>query len=137
MTIYQLPQPCWATDPASLDGDDERQPHYDTEAGALRDIADAREENPGLKAGARQLDAPCWVVQCDGECETVLDTEDEGWTFHHDSRADAGTTAAAYGFRYAGDSVFCREDAPGDAPLLLSPAEREAAGQLPLPGVIP
>jgi hypothetical protein len=136
MTIHQLPDRCWATDPASLDGDDERQPHYDSEADALREIKDAREENPELTAAARQLDAPCWVVQCDGECEVVLDTEDEGYVYHHETRAEAEQTVSSYDWAFSSDGrVFCEEDAPADAVALPTPAELEAAGQLRLPGV--
>ena len=136
MTIHQLPGRCWELQPPT---DEERYPHFDTEAEALADLKEDRENHEQAYADTKpvQLDAPCWVVQCDGECETVLDEEGEGWTFHHDSRADAETTAAAYDFRHVGDSVFCDEDAPEDSALLLSPAEREAAGQLVLPGVLP
>jgi len=110
MTIYQLPHRCWELQPPT---DDERSPHY-------------------------ELDAPCWVVRCDGECEMVLDTEDEGYIFHHDSRADAERTAAGYHWASGDDGrVFCEEDAPADAVAVPSPAELEAAGQLVLPGVLP
>ena len=75
-------------------------------------------------------------VQCDGECETVLDEEDEGYIFHHDSRAEAEQTAAGYHWASDGDGrVFCEEDAPAGAVPVPSPAELEAAGQLRLPGV--
>lgn len=153
MTIHQLPQPCWAIDPASLDGSDG---HYDSRTGTLAGIRQAWDYDqdwafPGrigawwrefrfrltrLQPGAprpRQLAARCWAVQCDGECEVVLDTEDEGWVFHHRSRADAERTMAAYEWAYVGDLVFCAEDAPEDGQIPPpSPAEQEKAGQLSL-----
>ena len=63
----------------------------------------------------------------------MLDTEDEGWTVHHDSRADAEQTANRYGFTRSGDKVFCKEDALDDA----EPLPQEIPGQLVLPGVNP
>ena len=133
MTIHQLPDRCWELQPPT----DDDHPHYDTEADALRALAEDREDDERRHADTKpvQFAAPCWVVQCDGECELVLDEEGEGYTFHHDSRADAQTTAAAYDFRHVADSVFCAEDAPEDSALLLSPAEQEHAGQLVLDGI--
>ena len=136
MTIYQLPHRCWELQPPT---DDERGTHYDTEASALEALAEDREnhEEPYADTMAVQLADPCWAVQCDGECETVLDEEDEGYIFHHDSRADAERTAAGYHFASDDDGrVFCEEDAPESAvPMYPSAAELEAAGQLRLPGV--
>ena len=137
MSIRELPHRCWELQPPT---DDERSPHYDTEAGALAALAEDREDHgePYLDTRPVQLEAPCWAVQCDGECETVLDEEDEGYIFHHDSRADAAQTAAGYDWAFDADGrVFCEEDAPGDAVVLPSPAALEAAGQLALPGVLP
>ena len=136
MTIHQLPHRCWELQPPT---DDERSPHYGTEAGALAALKEDRENHDAAYADTKpvQLEAPCWAVQCDGECETVLDEEDEGYIFHHDSRADAERTAA--GYHFASDDhgrVFCEEDAPKSAgPMYPSAAELEAAGQLRLPGV--
>jgi len=137
MSIYQPPHRCWELQPPA---DDERSTHYDTEAAALEALAEDREnrEEPCADTVPVQFAAPCWVVQCDGECETVLDTEDEGYVFHHVSRADAEQTAAGYDWAFDGEGrVFCEEDAPGDAVVLPSPAELEAAGQLVIPGVLP
>ena len=138
MTIHQLPNRCWELQPPT---DDERHSHYDTEAGALQSLKEDREndEQPYADTKPVQLDAPCWLVQCDGECEMVLDTEDEGYVFHHDSRAGAERTAAGYHFAADdGDRVFCEEDAPKSAiPMYPGAAELEAAGQLVLPGVLP
>ena len=135
MTIHQLPERCWELQPPA---DDERSPHYVTEAKALEALKEDRENDNQPYAETRpvQLNAPCWAVQCDGECETVLDEEDEGYIFHHDSRADAERTAVGYHFALGGDGrVFCEEDAPADAVVLPSSAELEVAGQLRLPGV--
>jgi len=137
MTIHQLKERCWELQPPT---DDERSPHYDTEAAALESLREDREndEQPYAETKPVRLASPCWLVQCDGECEMVLDTEDEGYTFHHDSYAGAGRTAAGYHMAFGSDGrVFCEEDAPGDAAALPSPAELEAAGQLVLPGVQP
>ncbi len=136
MTIHQLPGRCWELQPPT---DDERSPHYGTEAAALEALKEDREndEQPYADTKPVQLGSPCWLVQCDGECETVLDEEDEGYIFHHDSRADAERTAAGYHFASDDDGrVFCEEDAPESAvPVYPSAAELEAAGQLRLPGV--
>ena len=138
MTIRQLKTPCWVLEPA-VPYDDERSPHYEDQAECLKVVADALEERSiDVAPEARKLDGRCWVVQSDGECEQVLDEEDEGWVFHHDSREDAERTAASWGWTYSADgrSVYCpcepREDSE---PIPPSPAELEAAGQLRLPGV--
>ncbi len=132
MTIHQLPERCWELQPPT---DDERSPHYDTEAAALEALKEDRENDDQPYADTKpvRLDAPCWVVQCDGECETVLDTEDEGYVFHHDSRAEAERTAAGYHMAFGDDGrVFCEDDTPAGAVALPSPAELEAAGQMRL-----
>lgn len=138
MTIRQLKGRCWELDP--LPSDAERYGHYDSRADAMRAIREAKRDddffNPATKP--RRLDAPCWVVQCDGECETIIDLEDEGWIVHHESAVAAGETADAWRWVYSADArfVFCEEDAPEDGHLAPpSPAELEAAGQLRLPGV--
>jgi hypothetical protein len=138
MTIHQLANPCWEFSP--LPSDAERYGHYGTRADAVTAIREAKKDddcfNPATKPV--QLGTACWVVQCDGACETVLDTEDEGWVFHHLTRAEAEETVAAYRWRPAGLLMFCEEDTPEDSQEPpLSPAEQEAAGQLVIPGVIP
>ena len=136
MTIHQLKERCWELQPPT---DDERSPHYGTELEARQALKEDREndEQPYAETRPVQLDAPCWAVQCDGECGTVLDEEDEGYIFHHDSCAEAERTAAGYHFASDDDGrVFCEEDAPKSAvPMYPSAAELEAAGQLRLPGV--
>ena len=141
MTIHQLKDRCWELQPPL---DDDRNPHYDNEAAALDALDEARDEAgdkdhlPDPATKPVQLASPCWLVQCDGECETVIDEEGEGYTFHHDSAADAGQTVVGYRWAFAGDGrVFCEDDAPADAAVPLSRAEQEAAGQLVLPGVAP
>jgi hypothetical protein len=136
MTVHQLPGRCWELQPPT---DDERTPHYGTEAAAMESLREDRENDRQPYADTKpvQLDTPCWVVRCDGECEVALDTEDEGYIYHHDSRGGAERTAAAYHWAFSDDGrVFCEEDAPADAVALPSPAELEAAGQLVLPGVL-
>jgi hypothetical protein len=131
MSIQQLKDRCWElTDPA-----DDGTPHYPGKAAAEAALKELRELNADTTAAIRQLESACWIVQCDGGCEYVLDEEDE-YIFHHESIADALETVRASEWRTVGDSVFCPEDAPDGAELPLSPAEQEAAGQLPLPGVI-
>lgn len=136
MTIHQLRERCWELQPPT---DDERSPHYGTEAAALEALKEDREDHGTPYADTRpvQLAAPCWLVQCDGECEMVLDEEDEGYVFHHDSRAEAEKTMTPYHWAFGADGrVFCEADAPeGSVSAYPSPAELEAAGQLRLPGV--
>jgi hypothetical protein len=146
MTIRQLKDRCWHLDPPP---EDERDPHYDNRHDAddaLRDLREERGPDPLDLAAleschAKQLDGPCWVVQCDGECEVELDTEDEGYTYHHDSPEAAMETVGAYGWTVttgpvSGVRVYCPEDRPEDTvPAPPTVAELEAAGQLRLPGV--
>lgn len=138
VSIYQLQEPCWElTDPA----DDERTPHFTSEQDAreaLKELRDAPREpyQADPKASIRLLEHRCWVVQCDGEDGYILDEEDEGYIFHHESIADALDSVAAYEWRRIGDSVFCPADAPeGSDPPPPTAAEQEQAGQLRLPGV--
>lgn len=158
MTVYRLPQPCWTADPELFREHEER--HYDTRAEALAAIREAWDEDrdwafPGrlrawlrefrwrlsrCRPGAprpRQMAACCWLIRCDG-CEEHVDEQDEGYIAHCTSRQDAEETMAAWEWVYAGDLVFCPEDAPAGSEIPPpSPAEQEDAGQLPLPGVIP
>jgi len=164
MTVHQLPAPCWVITPR-LPRED-HDPHYDTKAEALTAIREAwdedREWTRGLVATAierewrrearfrlsrlrpaaprpRKRAAPCWLVQCDGECEMVIDEEDECYVVHHKSRAEAEETVAEYQWTYSADLrlVFCGEDPPKDGQEPpLTPAEQEAAGQLVIPGVL-
>lgn len=137
MTIHQLAKPCWELQPPT---DPERMPHYGTEAEALTALAEDRENDERPYAGTKPvlIAAPCWLAQCDGGCEMVLDTEGEGYTVHCASRADAEGLAASYEWAYSADgrSVFCTEcAAEGAEPVPPSPADLEAAGQMRLPGV--
>ena len=139
MTIRQLKEPCWVLDP-ELPGDDEgRHAHYDGRADALRAVKESKEYGyDDLKSAPRQLEGRCWVVQCDGECEQVIDQEDEGWTIHHSSPQGAEGTVVSWRWVYSPDGrlVFCPECAPEDYQVpQLTPAELEAAGQMRLPGV--
>lgn len=139
MTIHQLPDRCWELQPPT---DEERYPHFDTEAEALAALKEDRENHgePYPDTKPAQLGDRCWVVQCDGECKQVIDEEDECWTIHHDSRHGAEDTVASWRWAYSADgrSVFCPEDRPGDAVAAPpTPRELEAAGQMRLPGVAP
>jgi hypothetical protein len=160
MTVHQLPAPCWVITPR-LPRDD-GDPHYDDRAKALAVIHQAWDEDdwtpdawwtkrlPGfrfrlsrLRLGVprpRLLGTRCWAVQCDGECGTVIDEDDEGYVIHHKLPADAAETVAACEWVYSADGrlVFCADDAPEDGQEPpLTPAEQEAAGQLVIPGVLP
>jgi hypothetical protein len=151
MTVYRLPHHCWTVVPKlPLDA-------YDPHLAAIREAWDEDRDwtfddrlrvwwrefqyrLTRLRPGAprpRQLAARCWLIQCDG-CEQHIDDWDEGYTAHCESRTAAEETLAAYEFVCLDDLVFCPEDAPTDGrPAPPSPAEQEAAGQLPLPRVIP
>lgn len=137
MTIHQLKEPCWELQPPT---DDERRPHFTTEAAALEALKEDRENDDQPYASTRPvlLGAPCWLVRCDGDCEQVIDEEDEGYVIHHESRVAAEGTVASWRWAYSADgrSVFCPDDRPADAtPAPATPAELEAAGQQRLPGV--
>lgn len=138
MTIHRLDKPCWLLSPG-LPRDDEW--HFPDEASARKAVREYQEENPDLKftAAAKPLSEPCWVVKCDGECEETIAEEDEGYVFHHASRAEAEESVRQWHFAYLGDSdlVYCDEDRPEGAEVPPpSPAELEKAGQMRLPGVI-
>jgi len=137
MSIRQYDGRCWELRPFPADA--ERYGHYTSREDAMTAIREAKRDDDYFDPKTRPvlMDAPCWIVQCDGECEYILDEEDEGWVFHHLTRAAAMETAAVYGFRLVGDRVFCEDDAPEDAKVVLTPAEQEAAGQLVIPGVLP
>ena len=136
MTIRQLKNPCWVLRPSL---DDERNPHYETKAEALGALSEARDDGePAIKSDAVQLAERCWVAQCSGECEQVIDEEDECWVIHCDTCKAAEDLARSWNWVYSPDgrSVFCTGCAPENAePVPPSPAELEAAGQLRLPGV--
>lgn len=139
MTIHQLKDRCWELRPPL---DDERERHYDTEAEAQDDLKEARDEagDTGSHPGAKpvQLDAPCWLVRCDGDCEQAIDEEDECYIVHCESRVAAEELAATWKWVYSSDGrmVFCESDAPADGETPPpSPAALEVAGQMRLPGV--
>jgi len=138
MTIHQLKDRCWELRPAT---DEERYPHYDTDADAFHALKENRENDgdPYPDTKPVQLDDRCWVVRCDGDCGQIIDEEDECWIIHHDSRHGAEETVASWRWTYSADgrSVFCEADRPEDAvPAPPTPAELEAAGQLAIPGVL-
>ena len=132
MSIRQLSYRCWELDDPS-NGEGKRHLKDKTEADeAVKELCD---EHPGATASMRLLDAPCWLVQCDGECEQVIDEEGDGYAFHHGSAFEALDTARSRGWvRRDADGVFCTEDADGEL-LPLTPEQQEAAGQMRLPGV--
>lgn len=138
MSIHQSGFRCWVFENPGHD-DDTR--HFKDEASAGAAVTRAREDEPGTGASVRQMPAPCWLVQCDGECEYVIDEEDEGIIFHHDTRAEAEETVRLWEWvlvpgNLGGELAYCPEDRPeGVQPPLLTAAQQEAAGQMPLPGV--
>lgn len=141
MTIHQLAFTCWEmTNPGG--GEDQR--HFDDQVQADIALAEILAGNPESKASVHLLDAPCWVIESDGECGQLLDEEDEGYVFHHATQAAAEETAAAWGWvlkpspHFAGWLAYCPCGLPegmGAAAPGPSPAEQEAAGQMRLPGV--
>jgi len=137
MSIRQLDACCWEL--SNPGGEDDRQ-HFDSNARADAEVADLRKENPQSRASVALLPSRCWVVQCDGDCGQVIDEFDEGYICHHLTAAEAEKTARAWEWVLVpgplGESVYCPEDRPEGAELPPpSPAEQEAAGQIPLPGV--
>jgi hypothetical protein len=159
MTIRQLPKPCFEFDPDPYDDDDEGlgSPHFATEAEADTALAELREDrapDPELLAElaevrVRELAMPCWVAECDapdgpeGTCGDTLGDEDEGPACIHFETSDQAIDWMPYeGWAQDGpDGALCSTHRPDDSgdppPLLPSPAELEAAGQLVLPGVLP
>ena len=135
MSIHQFAHRCWElSDPA----DDDRTRHFEEQSAADEAIRELRDENPDTTASVHQLDAPCWVVECDGGCETALDEEGECWTFHCPSRAMAEQLAADFEWVIKPDPdsavtvlAYCPEDAPeGGQVSSPTPEQQEAAGQL-------
>jgi hypothetical protein len=135
MSIRQLPTCCYVF----TDAAEGEERHYPELEKAAADLIEARKDNPETKATTAHLDSRCWVVECDGECEQVLDEEGEGVVYHHESFEEAAKTAAGHGFRLGpGPAAWCEEDAPENAEVPPpSPAEQERAGQWRLPGIVP
>jgi len=138
MSVHQLDDCCWElVNP----GEDDDKQHFEDAAGANSAVMRSRKRNPKSTASVRLLESPCWLVQCDGECEQVIDEEDEGITRHHESQAEAESTASAWEWVLApalvgGPLAYCPEDRPEDTEAPLPSAEElEAAGQMRLPGV--
>lgn len=137
MSIHQLSDRCWVLDDPAQD---EGERHFEDASGANAALTRAREEDPATKASVRQLDAPCWLVECD-ECGQVIDEYDEGHIYHHESRAEAEKTVRVWEWtlvpgHLGGELAYCHEDRPEDAePPAPSAAQQEAAGQMRLPGV--
>lgn len=82
-----------------------------------------------------RLEDGAWTVRCDGACG--LSPDEENWGV--DRWPDVGKAvrnARQYGWTLvAPDLVYCPDDIPADVPdpaWPSSPAELEAAGQLPL-----
>jgi hypothetical protein len=136
MSVYQLSDRCWVFENPGHD-DDTR--HFEDSAAAGAALCRAREDKLETKESVRQLPSPCWLVQCD-ECEQVIDEEDEGITFHHESRAEALETIRLWDWvlvpgHLGGELAYCPGDRPeGVAPPAASAADLVAAGQQPLPG---
>lgn len=136
MSIYQEHRRCWVldtkADPTDHGDDDTRHLNSEAEARAVF----------GEDAPVVQLAGPCWLVKCDGDCEAIIDEEDECYIFHHEARVQAEETARAREWVLAPDAgspvtmlAYCPEDAPAIGEVPLTPGQREAAGQQRLPGV--
>jgi hypothetical protein len=107
MAIEQLAARCWVIEPAD---DTEGVPHYDTEQEA-KATAD-HDFDPGEAATIRQLPTPCWTASCDGDCAATID-EEENYTYHYETRAEAESDAAAMGWTLTRDGdLFCVGDVP-------------------------
>lgn len=130
---------CWLID--HLPGEpDDFTPCFPNRADAEEEFARLRGEDGERYAltVVRQLDAPCWTVVCDGECDYTLD-EDEDGLVHFASAAEAVSAVRDYEWRILPDQVhvFCPEDAPGDGQVPPpTPEQQERAGQLRLPGIV-
>lgn len=154
MTIHQLKKSCFVLDPSPWD-DDEGEPHYDTHAEAEVALAELRgntdpddpDDRPLLaKSRPRQLNAPCWVAECDapdgpeGTCGDTLGDEDEGPSCVHFETVEEllGWMPGERWIQVFADNALCWSHSPDNpAAPPPSPAEIEAAGQLVLPGVLP
>lgn len=132
MPISQLTERCWVLDvPKGTVISTTHQPdtaddeHWDKEQ-------DAREAagRLGLGVRGRQLEEPCWVIRCGGDCDVLLDEEDECYIFHSASRAEAEKAATDYGWTVTRDGeVFCDYDAPDCSAADLAVTE-QIPGQL-------
>lgn len=155
MTIHQLPKPCFVLDPSPWERD-EGNPHYVTWAEADEALRERREEiGPDPRDLAvieschvKQLDAPCWVAECDaprgleGTCGDTLGDEDEGPACIHFETLDGllAWLPIERWLRAGVDHALCythQPHYPDDPPQPpSSPAEQEKAGQLIIPGVL-
>jgi len=155
MTIRRLDKPCFVLDPPPWDEDERGAEHYETRDAAEAVLAgeranagpdDQEEQAQAAAARVRQLDAPCWVAECDapedasGTCGNTLGDEEEGPScVHFETPDELFDWMPGEGWTRAGaDGALCYDHRPEDAemPAPPSPAEQEAAGQLVLPGVI-
>ena len=163
MTIRQLKEPCWVLDPSPYADDDYGEPHYPAEEKAAKGLADLigerADDYPERLAAAKaarvkQEDGPCWVAECDSPgCDEGYEDDECGGSHFPDAKT-LGEWMAPDGWTYRGgdvdefwpapgawtrlhaDEVFCPAHRPADAQdPPLSPAELEAAGQMPLPAV--
>jgi hypothetical protein len=128
--------PCWVIDLAPGEPD---ECHFPNRTDAEEELARFRkEEDRYAVATVRRLALPCWTVTCDGECEYVLDEDDDG-VIHFASAAEAEDYVRDVQWRMLPDRVhvFCEDDAPGDGQVPPpTPEQQEKAGQLRLPGVL-
>lgn len=145
MSIFQLGHRCWELD---FPGSEDDKQHFDSEAAAVAAVKAAVESHPGCEVSARQRDTACWLVRCDGDCDALIDEEDEGYVHHYLSRHAAEVSACDWHWVLVPDETspatmcaYCPGDVPprdGPQPVVVvSAAEMKAAGQEPLPGTGP
>lgn len=139
MPISQLTERCWVLDDppgsSALLPDGAGEQHWGTEREA-REFAAPAAAALAVTIRPRQLDQPCWVIRCGGECDVLLDEEDENYIFHCASRSEAERDAAGYGWIVTrSGEVFCVEDAPDCAVADLAVTE-QVPGQLKLGGTL-
>ena len=130
---------CWIIGLNSEDaGLNDREPHFTSRTDAEEELGRLRGEDRDLyeTVVVRQLDNPCWVARCDGDCGYAIDEADEGLN-HYKTAADAEQAVRHREWRMLPDGahVYCPEDAPEDGQVPPPTAsEQERAGQLVLPG---
>jgi hypothetical protein len=136
MPVEQAKDRCWILSPRGRRAGmpDERDPdfwHWLSAAAARKQLRDTQDDR-GLALEATQLAEPCWQVRCDGNCQSVLD-EDNEYPYCFPTAARALSCARAAGWRETGDGqIFCEPDAPEEA-RTPRPAE-QIPGQLTLDG---
>ena len=137
MTIHQLKEPCWELDPNPYGDDEAGIQHFPSRGEADDELGRLRTERRAAdRTRAKQASAACWVAVCD-DCGKQFIDDDAGGSHFGTVDGDLEDYLKWDGWtRTAPDGCRCWDCSPEDvAPLPLSPAELEAAGQMRLPGV--